>query len=369
MALPAWLRPALAAAGFAAGTVAAGGAARGLAGCRGGSRRCCCHRRRSWSRPGACRFSGRFLGLRFGLGGGLCGGFGFGATFNFLTNFYRDVFRNGTRVSLLFRDAIAGQKVDDGLGFDFQLAGQLVNTDLICFAQDLASSGCSVSPWADSEAPSVAVACFDFSEFVVVESADSALASSAFPAVSLSGDALASASAGASSALVSVSAEVSEVPSATSSCTCSPSATVLQNLLCLQPRHLLRWHRCFAAAFVEAIHGLINLVDHFFADAGNFHQLLGSHGSQRFDVVDAGGFHLFDGLGADAGERSERRSGRGETRHLVFDFAALFFFALDVDIPADELAGQPNVLTFFADGERELRVFDDDFELVSLRDQ
>ena len=61
-------------------------------------------------------------------------------------------------MSLLFRDAIAGQKVDDGLGFDFQLAGQLVNTDLICFAQDLASSGCSVSPWAVSEAPSVAVA-------------------------------------------------------------------------------------------------------------------------------------------------------------------------------------------------------------------
>jgi hypothetical protein len=48
-------------------------------------------------------------------------------------------------VSLLFRDTVAGQKIDDGLGFDFQLAGQLINTDLICFAQDLASSGCSVS--------------------------------------------------------------------------------------------------------------------------------------------------------------------------------------------------------------------------------
>jgi hypothetical protein len=61
-------------------------------------------------------------------------------------------------VGLLFRDAVARQKIDDGLGLDFQLAGQFVDTDLICFAQDFASSGCSVLPWADSDASSVAAA-------------------------------------------------------------------------------------------------------------------------------------------------------------------------------------------------------------------
>jgi hypothetical protein len=59
-------------------------------------------------------------------------------------------------VSLLFRDSVARQKIDDGLGLDFEFAGQLVNSDLICFAQDLASSGCSASPWADLEASFVA---------------------------------------------------------------------------------------------------------------------------------------------------------------------------------------------------------------------
>jgi len=34
-------------------------------------------------------------------------------------------------MSLLFRDAEAGQKVNDGLGLDFELAGQLVDSDLI----------------------------------------------------------------------------------------------------------------------------------------------------------------------------------------------------------------------------------------------
>jgi hypothetical protein len=73
-----------------------------------------------------------------------------------LANFHRDVFGNRTRVRLFFRDPVARQKIDDGLGLDLQLAGQLIYADLICFAQDFASSGCSVSPSADSDASSVA---------------------------------------------------------------------------------------------------------------------------------------------------------------------------------------------------------------------
>ena len=34
-------------------------------------------------------------------------------------------------MGLFLRDAEAGQKVDDGLCFDFELAGQLVNSNLI----------------------------------------------------------------------------------------------------------------------------------------------------------------------------------------------------------------------------------------------
>jgi hypothetical protein len=59
-------------------------------------------------------------------------------------------------VSLFFRDSVARQKIDDRLGLYFQLAGQLIYADLICVAQDLASSGCSVSPSAGSGASSVA---------------------------------------------------------------------------------------------------------------------------------------------------------------------------------------------------------------------
>ena len=50
--------------------------------------------------------------------------------------------------------------------------------------------------------------------------------------------------------------------------------------------------------------------------------------------------------------------------HLLLDFLALFLFALDVDLPAEKLGGEANVLPLFADGERELGVIDDDFKLL-----
>jgi hypothetical protein len=37
-------------------------------------------------------------------------------------------------VRLLLRDSIARQKVNNRLGLDFEFAGQLVDSDLICFA-------------------------------------------------------------------------------------------------------------------------------------------------------------------------------------------------------------------------------------------
>src|SRR6185437_1825183 len=53
--------------------------------------------------------------------------------------------------------------------------------------------------------------------------------------------------------------------------------------------------------------------------------------------------------------------------HLRLDFAALFFFALNINVPADQLAGEANVLPLFADGEGKLRILDDHLEALLLR--
>src|SRR5262249_37848857 len=50
-----------------------------------------------------------------------------------------------------------------------------------------------------------------------------------------------------------------------------------------------------------------------------------------------------------------------ERAKLQFDLAPLFFLALDVDAPAGQLGGKPDVLAFLADRQRQLLVFDDHF--------
>ena len=74
-------------------------------------------------------------------------------------------------------------------------------------------------------------------------------------------------------------------------------------------------------------------------------------------------FNLLDGLRPHALEFRKRRAGSGQRRHLGFDFLALLFLALDVHIPADELAGQADILTLLADRQRQLRILDDDFKV------
>jgi len=54
-----------------------------------------------------------------------------GLALNRAANLLRDVDRDRARVGLFLRDAEAGQKVNDGFGLDFELAGQLVDSDLI----------------------------------------------------------------------------------------------------------------------------------------------------------------------------------------------------------------------------------------------
>jgi len=43
-------------------------------------------------------------------------------------------------VRFLFGDPVSGQKVNNRFGLYFQFAGQLVNSDLVCVAQEFASS-------------------------------------------------------------------------------------------------------------------------------------------------------------------------------------------------------------------------------------
>jgi hypothetical protein len=66
---------------------------------------------------GGCRGLGGRIGLRLSLNGA--------------ANLFSNIDRDRTGMGLFLRDAEAGQKVDDGLCFDFELAGQLVNSNLI----------------------------------------------------------------------------------------------------------------------------------------------------------------------------------------------------------------------------------------------
>ncbi len=59
---------------------------------------------------------------------------------------------------------------------------------------------------------------------------------------------------------------------------------------------------------------------------------------------------------------SRRAAGHG--LHLLLDLLTLLLFALDVDLPLEELGGETNVLALLADGERELGVVDDDLDLL-----
>jgi hypothetical protein len=54
------------------------------------------------------------------------------ADLELLANLLGDIRRDGTRVRLFFRDAVAGQQVNNCFSFDLELAGQFVDAYLIC---------------------------------------------------------------------------------------------------------------------------------------------------------------------------------------------------------------------------------------------
>ncbi len=74
------------------------------------------------------------------------------------------------------------------------------------------------------------------------------------------------------------------------------------------------------------------------------------------------GFDPLDGLRSHALQLGERRSRRRQRGHLRFDLLTLFFLALDVHVPADQLATWPRrtFWPFFCQShQRKLRIFDD----------
>ncbi len=98
------------------------------------ARRGCHWRRRCAGRTHPRSFGSSFFrcSLRFCIRLGLS--LSFGLSQKIFANFLRDVFGDRARVRLLFRDAIARQKINDRLGFDLEFAGQFVDAYLVCFA-------------------------------------------------------------------------------------------------------------------------------------------------------------------------------------------------------------------------------------------
>jgi hypothetical protein len=94
----------------------------------------CCHR------PHSRGFGGGLFRFLVGFGGGLSLGLLLRLASQMLTYFFGDIHRDRTGVRLLFGDPVSGQKINNRFGLHFQFAGQLVNSDLVCVAQEFASS-------------------------------------------------------------------------------------------------------------------------------------------------------------------------------------------------------------------------------------
>ncbi len=98
---------------------------------------------------------------------------------------------------------------------------------------------------------------------------------------------------------------------------------------------------------------------------GTSSSCFGGHVGECFDGGDAGGDEFFDDGVAELGDLLDRCGGAAaHGLHLLLDLLALLLFGLDVDLPLEELGGEADVLALLADGERELGVVDDDFDLL-----
>src|SRR5215813_11612475 len=103
-------------------------------------------------------------------------------------------------------------------------------------------------------------------------------------------------------------------------------------------------------------------------NARQFFQLLRRHVCQRFHGSNSRFIQLGNKLLSQIGNAVQRRGGLGGHRnHLLLHFLALLFFTLDVDLPAQELGREPNILPLLANGQRELAVVHHNFEMFLPR--
>ena len=101
------------------------------------------------------------------------------------------------------------------------------------------------------------------------------------------------------------------------------------------------------------------------ADPGDGLQLLGGHVRERLDRGHPRLFQFLDEAFAHLGDILDRGGcGADQRAHLLLDFLALLFLALDVDLPAQQLGRQPDILPLLADGQRELAVVHDHFQVL-----
>src|SRR5262249_51824145 len=82
----------------------------------------------------------------------------------------------------------------------------------------------------------------------------------------------------------------------------------------------------------------------------NLFQLLGSHVGERFYSCDAGSDQLLDDVLAQFADLLDgRRRTTTQALHLLLNFLALLFLALDVDLPGEKLRGKPHILALLTD--------------------
>ena len=130
-------------------------------------------------------------------------------------------------------------------------------------------------------------------------------------------------------------------------------------MLLRQPLHVILISRRLRVVVGKRV---ADPLDRLFADARNVLKIFWRKIRQLFQCSNTCGFELLDQAWRQARHRFQRRwNGLLKLLHLALDFSALFFFTLNINAPSDQLGCQPDVLSLFANGQRELGVFDHHF--------
>src|SRR6185437_13767467 len=97
-------------------------------------------------------------------------------------------------------------------------------------------------------------------------------------------------------------------------------------------------------------HGDGDLLDRLVPDARHLAELFGGHVGELLDGGDAGGDELLHDAFADLGDLLDGRVGSaGHGLHLLLDLLTLLLLGLDVNLPAEELGGEADVLSLLAE--------------------